>query len=382
MKILMITTDFPYRTDDGTIIQGGGSECVAQLVGALIKRGFEIVILTRKERKYAKELFDIKIYRTRSINLGFRESKITHSVTALAPALNIMRKEKPDIIHSHNPPAALVAIACAKLFKKPHILTMHGPWSGVRIKKITKTIARLIEKFAVKNADIVTCDSVALKQDMDYSYKINARAIQNAIEAAKFKIINQKSSRKKLGVKTKDNIVLFTGRFVAEKGLHNLLEAAKSLLNRYNNLTFLLIGGGFDEHIIKDWLRKNSSYNNKIIVIPFLKKEMMNYAYRAADIFVLPSLAEGLSRSLMEAMACEIPCIATSVGGNTELLKDGSGLLVKSNNSSELAKIIEKLITDKKLAKKFGKEGRKTVVKDFSVEKRVNEFIKIYNSVI
>lgn len=380
MKILMITTDFPYVARGGTVVQGGGSECVAQLVNALLERKYEVIVIAKKEHDIESEVVNAKIYRIRTPYLGFRESKIMHSLTASIPALNIVRKERPDIIHSHNPPGALIGIPCTKIFKKPHILTMHGPWSSVRIKKITRLIARAIERVAVKNANVVTCDSVALKHEIEKNYNIQAVAIQNAIEATKFKMIKQDFARKKLGIRTKDKIVLFTGRFVIEKGLHVLLEAAKSLLNRYNDVAFLLIGGGFDEHIVKNWINQHKKYEKKIITIPFLKKEMMNYAYRSADVFVLPSLAEGLSRSLMEAMASEISSIATAVGGNVELLKN-SGILVEPNSADELADAIEKLITNKKLAKDLAKKGRTTVTRDFSVEKRVNEFIKIYKSV-
>src|SRR3989339_794828 len=117
MKILMISTDFPYKSVDGTIIQGGGSACIAQLVEGLLKKGIEVAIVTRAEVNISEELFDIPIYRTRFVYLGFRESKITHSLFAFPAVLNAIKEFKPDIIHSHNPPAALVGILCAKLSK-------------------------------------------------------------------------------------------------------------------------------------------------------------------------------------------------------------------------------------------------------------------------
>ncbi len=382
MKILTITTDFPYRSEDGTITQGGGGSCVAQLVKGLDKRGIEISVITREEKNLKKELLTVPIHRTKFVYLGFRESKITHSVFALPSAMNIVKKEKPDIIHSHNPAAALIGIACAKVFNKPHILTMHGPWSSVRLQHLTRTIARRIESFVLKNSTVTTCDSNALVEEMKQLHDVKTIAIQNAIDKELFAPMTKKTARKKLNIDFNGPLVLFTGRFVVEKGLDTLLEAAAIVITKKKNVKFLLIGGGFNESIVSNWLVKHPEYSKNIIIIPFLKHEMMNPAYRAADIFVLPSIAEGLSRSLMEAMICSVPCIATDVGGNVELLSNDRGILVPVRNSEKLATAITSGIDDTKFAKRLAKNAKEFAVKNLTVERRINSFIKIYKLIL
>ena len=382
MKILMISTDFPYKANGGTVIQGGGSACIAQLVEGLLKKGVEVAVVTRSEKNISEELYSIPLYRTKFLYLGFRESKITHSLFALPKALKAVKEFNPDIIHSHNPPAALTGIACAKLFNKSHVLTMHGPWSEVRIKGIKKTIAEKIEQFALKNVNAITCDSIALRNEFEHKYRIKAIAIQNAVDKTYYSRIAKQKARAILNIKTNDKIILFTGRFVAEKGLDTLLHAASILLSRRKDITFLLIGGGFDEKIVHSWLFHNNKYKNNIITIPFLKHELMKAAYNASDIFVLPSLAEGLSRSLMEAMLFGLPCIATAVGGNVELLENKRGLLVKPGNEKAFSVAIENLLDDQNLAKKLAKNAKSYVINNLTVAKRVSNFVELYGSVI
>ena len=386
MKILMVSTDFPFESKKGLISQGGGSSCVFQLVNSLLNKNIDVNVVTRYEDDMYKEILDIPVYRTKFVYLGFRESKILHSAFAFPQVIKAIRDQNPDIIHSHNPAAALVAIPCAKLFNKPHILTMHGPWSSVRLKKFTRAVAKKIEHFVLKYANVITYDSNALKQDFERMYGVNGYAIPNAIESEKFLFIEKNTARKKLNLPSSDRLILFTGRFVVEKGLNTLLDAFKLINKNYKNnknTSLLLVGGGFDEHLVKSWLHKNADIKNKIIIIPFLPYEDMRFVYYSSDIFVLPSLAEGMSRSLMEAMACGLPCVATGVGGNIELLKNGkNGLIVKPSDSKALAKAIESILKNTKLAKSLSNSAKDYVIKNLSVQKRVNSFLILYKSLI
>lgn len=378
----MICTDFPYKSKDGTIIQGGGSACIAQLVEGLIKQNIKVAVVTRSENDIAEELFNIPIHRTSFLYLGFRESKITHSLFSLPTTMKVIKEFRPDIIHSHNPPAAITGFACTRLYRKPHLLTMHGPWSDVRIGGIKKAIAEKIENFALKHANKITCDSIALAKQLHDKFRVKTIGIQNAVDKKYFSKMQKNKARKVLNIKTKDKIVLFTGRFVIEKGLDTLLKAASILLQKRDKVTFLLIGGGFDEKIVHNWLSQNKIYRNKIITIPFLKHELMKTAYNSADIFVLPSLAEGLSRSLIEAMLFGLPCISTRVGGNVELLESNRGLIVAPGNEMELSKGIRKIIMNRKLAMTFAKNAKSYVINNLTVEKRIKNFIQVYKSLL
>ena len=117
---------------------------------------------------------------------------------------------------------------------------------------------------------------------------------------------------------------------------------------------------------------------DELTVIPYVPYEKMPYAYLASDLLVQPSLAEGLSRSILEAMACGLPIAATDVGGNPELVSERNGVLFKPKSSHEIAKAIVDLLSDEEKLARMGCESRKVVVSEFSVEKRVESFIKLY----
>jgi len=99
----------------------------------------------------------------------------------------------------------------------------------------------------------------------------------------------------------------------------------------------------------------------------------------SADIFVLPSLWEGLPVTLLEAMASRIPVVATAVGSNPEIIRHGeNGFLVPPANPSTLAKCILELLKDKKKAQLLAEEGYKTIQERFTIERMVKEYEKLY----
>ncbi|MBN2517866.1 MAG: glycosyltransferase family 4 protein [Candidatus Altiarchaeota archaeon] len=385
MEILLVSTDFPYVADTGTMTQGGGGACVAQLAEALSERGIDITVVTSQEPGMKKELFAFPIHRTKFYNLGFRESKITHSIPATMEVLRLTKKQGFDIIHTHNPTAGITGCIAKRLSQIPHLMTLHGPWAGVRQNPLVRATARLIEGKTVRCSDMVTCDSSALRDETLLHYKQPENkvvAIPNAVDTRFFdpKKASKRKAREELGLSMEKKLIFYTGRFVGEKGLPYLLDAFKEV-SHIEDLDLLLLGGGFDEHLIQGWLAGNPGLSSRIHVIPYLPYGKMPYAYLACDIFVLPTLAEGMSRSILEAMACEKPVVATRIGGNTELLSGDRGILVRPKSPEDIAKAIERL-RNEKLAKKLGIRSRQFVQKNNTIKKRVDSFIEVYEDML
>ncbi|MBN2518231.1 MAG: glycosyltransferase family 4 protein [Candidatus Altiarchaeota archaeon] len=380
MRVLFVSTDFPYRSKEGAMTQGGGGACIAQLAEGLTKKGIEVEVVTRKEPEMESELYGFPIYRTKFYNLGFRESKITHYFPATKECKRLLSEKKFDLIHTHNPTAGMTGCKVSKKFKIPHVMTLHGPWASVRQRFYTRSLARYIEKKTIGCADIVTCDSHALMKEVLENYnppQEKVVAIPNAVDTAFFNPnIPKEEARKELSLRTEGPIVFYTGRFVEEKGLPYLLDAFKEIEGAH----LLLLGGGFDEHLVKDWLGKNSRLKEKIHVIPYLPYPRMPLAYNACDIFVLPTLAEGMSRSIMEAMACGKAVVATNVGGNSELVSKETGILVEPKSPHALSFNIQKLLDKRHLRLRMGQVAREFALGNLSVEKRINSFIKVYGT--
>lgn len=174
-----------------------------------------------------------------------------------------------------------------------------------------------------------------------------------------------------------DTIIIgYVGRLVPVKGLNYLLLAMKEVQEEFPNAHLLVLGDGLQKVELERTARKlglgASFVGWKRTTLPFLA---------AFDIFVLPSLQEGLSHSLLEAMAMEKPVIATNVGGNKDTVINGkNGFLVPTHNPKLLASSIKKLIKDDELRRNMGTFNRRTVEKNFTWEKTISKFEDLYRS--
>ncbi|MFH1835639.1 MAG: glycosyltransferase family 4 protein [Methanobacteriota archaeon] len=385
MKVLLVATDFPVKRGGSSVTYGGAGACMAQLVSGLVEKGVEVTVITRREKGSYAELFDVPVYRTAAFDFGVRQAKIAHSVTVLPKLLSVCQREEFDVIHSHNPAAGFPAVFASKKSGVHHVTTMHGPWADVRIGRATRSLLSAMEGWTLKNADFVTCDSKQLAEFVVGKYNLDPEkvsAIENAVETDRFnpKLCSKKKAREKIGVKTDDKLVLYTGRFLVEKGIDYLVGAVPDVLDKLDDVSFLFLGGGFDEHVVSDWI-DNEKLSRKVFNVPYVPYELMPYAYLASDVLVQPSLAEGLSRSILEAMACGLPIIASDVGGNPELVSPENGLLVEPKSSKAISDAIIQVFSSPSKLRLMGGKSREKVEASFTVEKRIQSFIDLYERV-
>jgi len=173
-------------------------------------------------------------------------------------------------------------------------------------------------------------------------------------------------------------VIGYLGRLVPVKGLKYLLLAMKELQQEFPNTHLLIVGDGLQKaelERITQTLGIDASFVG-------WKKDLLPY-YETFDIFVLPSLQEGLSHSLLEAMAMKKPVIATNVGGNGDVIRHGkNGFLVPARNPKLLSSSVKKLIDNNSLRKKIGTLNRKTIEKEFSWENTVSQFEDLYRNLL
>jgi glycosyltransferase involved in cell wall biosynthesis len=157
------------------------------------------------------------------------------------------------------------------------------------------------------------------------------------------------------------------------------MESASLLARDYPNLLFIIIGNGPDRKFITNRIRQLGVYDN-IRLAGFVPEKLLPLYYNAADYFVIPSSSgEGLPMVLLEAMACGLPVIATTVGGTPEIIKDMvNGVLVPPRNQEALAQTILKLLSLKKESQEMRIESRKTVEENFNWNKNMRQLIEIY----
>jgi glycosyltransferase involved in cell wall biosynthesis len=161
---------------------------------------------------------------------------------------------------------------------------------------------------------------------------------------------------------------LCVGRLTAAKGQAILLKAVAQLHSQGSPVRLTLVGMGPDEHSLKAYAEQLGISEQVDFTGAVDQDHILDY-YHAADIFVLPSFAEGLPVVLMEAMAMEIPCITTAITGVPELITNGEdGVLVAASDCDGLTAAISRLVNDAELRRRLGQAGRRKVIADYNLQ--------------
>ena len=168
-------------------------------------------------------------------------------------------------------------------------------------------------------------------------------------------------------------------RLVASRGLQDLIAAARLLVDAGIEARFLIAGEGPLDDVLRRRVRETGMAHAVTIVPP---PESIERVIESIDVFVLPSIREGLGAGLLEAMACARPVVATGVGGVFAVVEDGvNGYLVPRGDTAALADRIRRLLADPEQARRMGAEGRKIVEERFTVQRMANEMIALYGQV-
>jgi glycosyltransferase involved in cell wall biosynthesis len=170
-------------------------------------------------------------------------------------------------------------------------------------------------------------------------------------------------------------IVLFMSHVTPQKGLHLLLKVLPALLARGNDVTLFVVGGGDFLAEAKE-IALQLGINKRVIFSGMVDIEALPDHINAADVFVLPTLRkEGLPFSIIEAMACKIPVIASDIGGNASAIKNGiNGILIPPGNIAQLEESIHLLLNDKVVANRLAENGYQSATNNFSEEKMTDQF--------
>jgi glycosyltransferase involved in cell wall biosynthesis len=186
--------------------------------------------------------------------------------------------------------------------------------------------------------------------------------------------------RQELGLPPSAPLVCVFSRLNSMKGVEYFIDAAALVAATFPEARFLIIGDGAKREELEA-RAKRLGLEQRVTFTGF--RTDVPELLREAAISVLPSLSEGLSNSLLEAMASGVPVIAASVGGNPEIIEhDVSGLLVPARDSTALAAAISSLLHDPRLAARFGEAGRRRVAEVFSLERSVGEVESLYERLV
>ena len=219
------------------------------------------------------------------------------------------------------------------------------------------------------------------------------KKIPNGVETNTFHpiIAGEKGMlRDQMGLPRTMKLILFVGHFSREKCPDILLDAWKRYVaEAFSDTGIIFVGSTNPDHyevnanLVENIKELAEPYFNKRIFFIESTQRVEKY-YQAADIFVLPSLREGMPNALLEAMSCGLPAIVSRLEGVTDWVVSDKidGLLVEPGNGDDLGKAIKRILSDYALAKSLGREARRTVIERFSMNRVAGEYAKLYEELV
>lgn len=284
----------------------------------------------------------------------------------------------PDIIHAWGELAACHASVVKFLLRKKLV---NGMVSSAGDKITLKR--KIYAGFSFLFSDIILSNSKAGLASFDVPHK-KARIVYNGFNGKRLENLTPKDILvKRLGIH-EGFIVGMVANFTAHKDYDTYLEAAKYILSKRQDITFLCVGEGWNMGIkqtrgMEDYKREYACEN---IIFTGMQKDIESIS-NILDIGVLISHGEAISNSILEYMALGKPVIATNKGGTPELVENGNnGFLIGYKNVEELAEKIEFLLDDEDLRRKMGERSKQIIAEKFSINGMVNGIIEIYRSLL
>lgn len=369
MKILYLVTKGNF---------GGAQRYVFDLATGLPSDEFEVTVAFGEGELLEQKLKEKNIRTIRLKNSG-RDIKIFKDIKLFFEILNLLKKEKPDVIHLNSSKIGLIGALAIRIFnlttksyKLKAIFTAHGWAFNDSNFFILKFFLKFFQWLTVLLSDKTIAVSEKVKKGISNWHFINKKieVIYNGIEKPNF--LEKEEAREKLLPKNKDKIWIGTiSELHKNKGLDILIEGIFPILKKDKNIILVIIGEG-EERKNLEKLAEEKGLVNQIFFLGFI--ENASNFLKAFDIFTLTSKTEGLPYVLLEASLAELPIIASRVGGIPEILGEKSENLFEKENTKEFTEKLEKM-----LGEKNGNSSEK-IKEKFSLEKMITETLKIYRN--
>jgi glycosyltransferase involved in cell wall biosynthesis len=369
----MITREFPPSS-------GGIGYYVYNLSKGLIRKGHKVTVITRgSTRKIEKDVIDgIDVFKVTFFPLyPFHMTIHGFFVNSLLKSLS----SDISLIHLHSPltpsiktflPIVTTVHTAMRIDSRYHEVV--DPYSlAERIQSMY--FSPIVELQIFKLSKIITSVSPSVANELN-EYGVDSTKVKimwNGVdEKVFFPIKNKKKSEK---------YVLYTGVLRARKGLFDLLKCAILVGKLYPDVKFVISGSGPLLSRLKEQARSSGLQN--VSFLGRVDRQKLLSLYQNATIHVIPSIYEGLPTVLLEAMSCGLPVIATNIGGHRDVISNGvNGLLVPPSSPEKMAQMILVLLGNESLRETLGKNARETILKNYTWEKIVNNFVGVYEGVL
>lgn len=392
MRVMMLSWEYPPR------IVGGISPHVYDLSQQLQAKGVEVHVVTKATPAAPDEETQPSGVQVHRVHLPDTPNDFLHEIQLLNVATEVRVRKlledwrpggQPTLFHAHDWLSLDSARELKYDYSLPLVATIHATESG-RHGGINNDTSRYIheqEYWLTYEAWRVIVASEFMKSEVHRIFDApldKIEVIYNGVNASKFEFDwsdEERAEYRAKFAKPDEKIILYVGRFVREKGIHLLLDAANVVLAQDPKAKFVIVGsGGARDRFqrFSDW----AGIGDRVQFTGFMSSRPLYQLYRCADVAVFPSLYEPFGIVALEAMAAGAPVVASDSGGLKEVvLHDQTGTSQFSGNAESLAWAILRVLNDPDRARKLSEAARARLYTDFDWSCIADQTIKVYERV-
>ena len=377
MKCLLISNGRPESkeklnsTSDITI-----SNYFIPCVEAALNMGYEVILGVNRAQA---EIIRCSNYTARFHYFGIYRSvlNLKNNYTAYKRLCGFLKSNKVDILHCNSPIGGVLGRLCGKKYGVNKIIyTAHGFHFYKGAPLINRTLFYWIEKYLAKKTDVVITIN---DEDYNAAKKLNDKWTVKKVHGVGIDRVQKKINpqlREDLGLRKSDILLVSAGDLNKNKNIDVIIKAMAVMKEKVH---YLICGEGPEQSKLLHLVKENNltefvhflGFRNDVI-------EIMN----VADIFVMPSRREGLSRSLMEAMSIGLPCVVSNIRGNNDLIKqEKGGFLCEIDKVQEYANNLDRLCIDQDLRNRMHIYNVQAV-EPYYIENVKKEMSQIYEEVV
>jgi glycosyltransferase involved in cell wall biosynthesis len=368
MKILYVITKSNW---------GGAQRHVFDLATMMKEKGHDVWVAVGGEGLLKQKLEAAGIYTFSIATLG-RNISPGKDAGSFKEIYSIIRNKRPDVIHLHSPKAAGLGSLAGRLLRvKKIITTVHG-WTFNEIRPLHERATIAFFSWLT----MILSHTTVLLSEKEYSQALYFPWIKNkltliplgvkpttlmSVDGAKQTL--SKSIGMDLGEFNKKTVIGTIAELHSNKGLSYLMNAMVSIVEQQPNAICIVIGNGEEKATLHMLLKELKL--EKSVFLPGYMDNASEYM-KAFNVFVLPSIKEGLPYVILEAGFASLPVVATTVGGIPEIVEDmKSGILIQPRNARELSHALSFMIEHPEERKKYGVALRERVAIKFSMDKMI-----------
>ena len=366
MKILYISLGREY---------GGTEKVVENLVGNFSEDKSNKITLVALNGTRFFNIINSKYKDSQNIKVvGLLKSKnkLFNNIISLR---KLLKENEFNVIHIHSIVSNLIFQLANIGLNNHSIVTVHSRSDFDRKNFFKGILMNKLEVYLLNRNTQVVCVSNSIREYLKNKHvRNNITVIHNGIAGLEFDFnLSNRENLKGISFDKNDLLIAFVGRLTEVKGIYNLIEILKKIDKKNKNVKFIVIGEGVLKEEFNNAIYK---YNLENVELLGFKQNIIEYL-PSCDFLIMPSNMEGIPITILEAMSCSVPCIASNVGGIPEIINDKNGILYSNSDLDYIVDKIDFFERNRGLIKPL----KINAYDDFEKKWNINNFIKLYKSI-